>query len=398
MVAAYYGPSDRSSRGPYAAQVKDRRHCEASTPAVEHALTAIIDVILEHGGVLHPDAVIREERGSLSVHCIGGEWGDSPEIPLFDVPLDLLVPVDGAVWGDSAEELRLLQPPPGLTAVQMDLLSLHVALYNAAEKIRWAVATHPALALRDQPEVVSAIRAVRPYFADPWNPPAETFLSTRTFGLRTPATGDPDTARVVYRSVLLPLIDALNHHAHGAALGHDSRAMTVQRKHPTGSSECFTHYGGRKDVLGLALQYGFVDREAGRARCAPVSFAVPGVGSVAVQDDPARRLHPFDPPLITTTPDGITLSHLTFAQEHPERFHTALGLAVRSLAQRRGLSAERAAKAVDAAVEGVVGANVRLLEQMAVAARAVPNVAAAALVVAAAEVQAGVIVDVAKPR
>jgi hypothetical protein len=285
--------------------------------------------------------------------------------------------------------LRLLSPPEALTSIQRDLL-LHVALYNATGKIPWLMANHPRAALRDHPEIVAAICGVRPGFGDHWRPPAETFLSTRTFRLN-PVDDDPRGSET---RVLLPLVDLLNHHRDGARLTLDERAMTVANAHPLSGDECFAHYGGRRDVLDLALQYGYVDRHTAIARSAPVKVEIREIGEVRVKTASQRRNHPMDPPRIEVTERGLVLSHLTFHARHPEWARTSLALAVTSIGLRNGLPPEKANRVAEEAFTLVVQANRLMLENVMTSAHQLRGVIPAQVVSQAAAAQAALIAAV----
>ncbi|MFI0432447.1 MAG: hypothetical protein ACH36H_04825 [Candidatus Nanopelagicales bacterium] len=346
---------------------------DATTPAVREALSAMVAVVLASGGALHPGLRLVERDGDMTVFC-----SDAPgpaRRPLFDVPRELLIPVEEAVWADDSATLRLVAAPPGLTARQREVLDLHVALYNASDKIRWLITGHPRAALADEPDMVAAVRALRPGFEAVGSSTAQTFLSTRTFGLATagaepsgpPAPGAAGEAKT---GVLMTLIDLLNHHPRGAPYQVDDRAMSTIVARPTSTAECFATYGGRRDVIDLALQYGYLDVYTPFAHCAPVTVEAPGIGTVTVRGYRMRAPSPLDPPRVQRTDDGLVLSHLTFNRRHPERFHVPLRMALQGAAQQGGLSAEAARKVAEQTVEEIAAANVELLDRIVAAGRA----------------------------
>ena len=121
--------------------------------------------------------------------------------PLITMPTHLLVPIAGARWGDGANALELLAPPETATPVQRQLLQLHVALYNATDKLRWWSTQHPARLVEHCPAVAEALLPLKPHHGNgPQEPTAaERFLVTRSFGWKAEPEIGPR------RQVLLPL-------------------------------------------------------------------------------------------------------------------------------------------------------------------------------------------------
>lgn len=384
---------------------------DASTPAVRDVLTEMVRIVLAAGGSLHPGLRLLERDGDMTVLCpLSAADGEPDKRPLFDVPRELLIPVDGAVWADHRTQLRLIAAPPGLTPLQAEVLDLHIELYNAAGKIPWLVSSHPRAALADQPAMVEAIQGLRPGFGQVWTQPARTFLSTRTFGLSerpedTPEGAPQATPEQTFEpkatsepkaktSVIMPLIDLLNHHPRGAGYDVDDRAISTEVVRPTGTEECFATYGGRRDIIDLATQYGFADRSTRFAHCAAVSVPVAGVGVVEVRGHRIRPPSPLDPPRIRRTDDGLVLSHLTFTANRPERFEVPLRMAVQGAALQGGLAPAAAAQAADDAIAAIAEANFALLDAIVAAGRApdMPSANAALVLMAdAAEAQADIV-------
>lgn len=291
-----------------------RSFVDAATPAVADVLTEMTRIVLTGGGVVHPGLTMVERDGAMTVRCTDSADA-APDQPLFDVPREVLIPVDGAKWADSRSELVLTEPPPALTPRQRDLLDLHVALYNAGGKLPCIVASHPRLGFRDAPDVVAAVQALRPGFTEadvethnqalkapsPHNPdsnepPAiQVFLGTRVFGLKPVEAADPETTRApthANQRVLMTLIDLLNHHPRGAPYRVDARAMTPAVARPKGTDECFAHYGHRRDSLDLALNYGYVDTETQFVHCPPLTVDVPSVGKLRIAGRGSRGKPP----------------------------------------------------------------------------------------------------------
>ncbi len=102
---------------------------------------------------------------------------------LISLPAELLLPIEAAQWSDSADALQLLQPPPAATAIQRELLQLHVELYNATGKLHWWSSQHPARLVDASANVAAALAPLKPgHGAKVERSAAEGFLATRSFG------------------------------------------------------------------------------------------------------------------------------------------------------------------------------------------------------------------------
>lgn len=354
-------------------------HVSADDAAVTSVLRAMTELLLGHGARLHPGLRLVERDANLTVHC--DPSAGRPGELLFDVPRRLLVPTDAAVWSERTDRLELLRPPPGLTPVQSELLEMHIELFNAAGKLPAYWGGHPRRAVWDHAEVRAATERLRPGAG--WRPanPTEGFLATRTYGLR-----GPGGQRLEH---LMPLIDLLNHHYRGYPYAVDERAMTIEIAQGNGDAECFAHYGGVRDVLELALRYGYLDRSTPFAYSAPLELDVPGFGGLVVLGERPSPLHAIDPPRLAIGDEKLVISHLCCNSERPEHLRVVLQLALQAAAQKRGLAAaERAARA---AYEAIARHNLHYLATLAAACDAVvAETPSAALLSAAARRQAGI--------
>lgn len=357
----------------------------ADDTAVKSVLSEMTRLLLACGTRLHPGIVLVESERHFTVHC-DASAGATGEL-LFHLPRELLVPTDDAVWSDRTDRMELVRPPPALTAVQRELLDMHVELFNAAGKLPAYWHQHPRRAVWDHASVHQAMDAVRPGAG--WRPsnPTEGFLATRTYGL--PGPGGRRLER------LMPLIDLLNHHYRGYPYAVDDTAMTIEIAQGNGDAECFAHYGGLRDVLELALRYGYLDRSTPFAYSAPLDIEVRGIGRVVVLGERPRPLHALDPPRLQFEDARLVLSHLCCDLEHPERVRIVLQLALQAAAQQRGLSGSAAERASADAYAEIAHHNLQRLAALAAACDAVvTQTPSAALLAAAARRQAAIMSEV----
>ncbi len=342
-------------------------------PATTALLGEIAHLCAAHGAQWHPELQVEVAQGSLRLLAPPSNRGE-----LITMPTELLVPIAGARWAESTEELQLLEPPPSASAVQQELLQLHVALYNATGKVPWWSSQHPARLVDASAHVAAALAPLKPGHGHKLErSAAEGFLATRSFGWKpSPDQGDRGP-------VLMPLIDLLNHHHMGAPYAISDGAMRIKAAQ-AGGCECFAHYGHRRDVLDLALHYGHCDHSTPFAHSAPLEITVEGVGTIRVEHQGQRApVHPLDPPRVTLEPDGLRLSHLCCHQEHPERVQTMLVLALQGSLKRGGHGEIDARQFAQKGLNAIGEANLHLLNQLAAAAQSSPHPGAATLAAAA---------------
>lgn len=339
-----------------------------------------------HGAEWHPELRVEVVEGAMRQLAPAHSTG-----PLISLPTELLVPITGAQWADTSNALRLRQPPADATAVQVDLLEMQAQLYDATAKLPWWTSRHPARLLEASPEVAAALAPLKPgQLKQQTHSAVAGFLATRSFHWKA------DPSQEQGQSVLLPLIDCLNHHHRGARFRIGDGAMRI-RVAQAGGQECFAHYGHRRDGLDLVLHYGHCDHSTPFAHSAPLELDVDGVGRIQVEQQVRRQpAHALAPPRVTLEPDGLKLSHLCSHLHHPERVQVLLRLALQGSLRRRGHSNAQAEHLAERGLKAIGEANLRLLQQLVVAADASTHPVASALAEAA-QRQASIVAALLRP-
>jgi len=342
-------------------------------PTAAELLQGIASLCAARGAQWHPELRLEVVAGAMRLLAPAHSSG-----PLISMPTELLVPITGAQWDDTSEALRLRQPPPDATAVQVDLLELQAQLYNATAKLPWWTSRHPARLVEGSAAVAAALAPLKPGQLNQQSQSAVAgFLATRSFRWRADPTQEQG------QPVLLPLIDCLNHHHLGAPFRIRDGAMRI-RVAQAGAQECFAHYGHRRDGLDLVLHYGHCDHSTPFAHSAPLDLRVEGVGRIQVEQQVRRQpAHPQDPPRGTLEADGLKLSHLCCHLHHPERVQVLLRLALQGSLRRRGHSPAEADHLAERGLQAIGEANVRLLRQLVAAVGASDHPGASALAEAA---------------
>ena len=320
---------------------------DATSPAAKAAIEDLLDCAISSGIEVHKSLQVRERDGQISLHA------DAPRGDvLVRVPEDLLVPVAETGWGTSDDVLSIARHDPTASAPQRELIEAHLAVYNSTGKIRWARNTLPVMVLSRDAAVASTVRLLRPSFPQESPSTAEGFINTRLYQQAVTCDG-----------VLMPVIDFLNHHRRGAKLLIDDGAMTVRVEHAAGDMQCFASYGSRRDLLDLALGYGFVDPAVRFARSLAVSTDIPGFGNVEVLGRRREAVSSLDPPQITMERKRLSLSHLSFHAEHPDRVVSVLQLAVGSYLAQHVDPPHEPLLTARAVVAALASANIDLLRR-----------------------------------
>ena len=99
-------------------------------PATAALLAEIAHLCAAHGAQWHPQLQVEVAQGAMRLLAPPETTG-----ALISLPVELLLPIEAAQWSGSADALQLLQPPPAATAIQRELLQLHVELQR-----HWQVA------------------------------------------------------------------------------------------------------------------------------------------------------------------------------------------------------------------------------------------------------------------
>jgi hypothetical protein len=233
-----------------------------------------------------------------------------------------------------------------------------IDLYNHTKKLYWLKQHHPSFALIEYPAIMELLYLIRPSLATTPVDPVVAFLQTRVFRFSSNSPILPNA------SVLLPLIDMMNHHPLGAEIEIDQEGLSTGIRAPNGGTECYVQYRDRMDALDLALAHGYADQNTPFARSAPVSVTIESVGKISVSTKFIQPTHPLDPPGLKFGPDETSLSHLVCDRRNPQQFHVVLKLAISALARRRGLSASQTDRAYAQVVDALFRANMNLLDKL----------------------------------
>jgi hypothetical protein len=276
------------------------RHVDADDDLVADFLAGSLEAVVEAGGWIHPAARLVVRGGHARVTCEG-----DPGQPLLNVPREAIMRIAQADWGVDSDGLVLLEPPEDVTDVERELLLLQVAFHNSRGALPALSRAHPILVPDLPPPCIAATRGLVPDFRVQQVTAVDVFWGTRAFRLPVGVNASVEPAAV-------PLIDLLDHHVGGATPDWTGNGFRVDVSRPTDRSDCFLDYGMTRDALEMAVVYGFVDTSVQIARSAPVTVEVPGIGLVTVSGDGRTERGATPPPTVTTSREGVRISHVVF--------------------------------------------------------------------------------------
>lgn len=264
---------------------------ETDSTALTQALLDLVDVMNAAGATFHPGLRIVGASGQISA------WADGDEPWLMRIPTSRLVPIEGVTWSGEPP-LRIASAPGELTSLQVEVLEACTAVMAAAGTWEHFRSTHPRATVTD-PEAIAIIQSLHPAFSPATS--AAAMLKTRTIKL---AVDDEEPA-----SYLMPMLDLVNHHPEAPAYARDDGCLSIGTWRVAERGECFVSYGSTRDVLGIALAYGYVDETITRANALPGEYEMPGGGTL--------RLVRASRPEFTHEPGVLTVIGAAFDASDP---------------------------------------------------------------------------------
>ncbi|MBK1667758.1 hypothetical protein CKO28_06890 [Rhodovibrio sodomensis] len=359
---------------------------DADRPDAAEPLHRLGNLVVQAGGRVRPGTSFRVRGGALTVHR---REPDPQGAPLITVPVACLPPT-GAFCFTVARgrfDVRARADGPAATPVQTRAVRALVDLYNALDKPRWWARQSPWLTLWNDPELLShLVHGDRPfgrpaevglYRAGAWERLlVKSFLSARVFALRAAVRGP-------CVEVLLPLLDALDHHADAHRFQRTDRAgrpeqsaamLTARQAQPVPDSDACRVTYNLLDGQQALLHYGFLDTSATFALSVPArlplacGLTLVVVGSVGRYRDPlpAERepLRPHLPRVLNAPPEILAVTRPPLP---PGRAGATLHAVTEVLieAKRPDWSVDRRSEAAGQAARALLDANRRYYARLA---------------------------------
>jgi hypothetical protein len=289
---------------------------ESDSSNLSLALGHLVEVMIQAGAQFHPSLRIVDTGGGLSA------WADGDEPCLMSIPKGTLVPVDQITWSEEPP-LRLVATPDHLTPLQRSVLEACTDVMATAGTWEYFRATHPRATITD-PGAIAIIQSLHPAFVSASS--AAAMIKTRTIRLPLDDTGP--------QSYLMPLLDLVNHHPKAPAYAGDNELLSISTWRSGPEGECFVSYGSTRDVLGIALAYGYLDENITRVTALPGEHSIPSGGTLRL----IRTSHPTS----TYEHDALTITGAAWDASDPSVQHQTLLAPIERHMRDRGASALQA--------------------------------------------------------
>ena len=258
---------------------------------VERSLRRLIALSRAGGAEFSPDLIIRCVDGSLSIEAPP----DSVGKVLIRLPWDCLVPLPPFQFAIADGKFVIASHEPELTGASVAMMEAMLELYTLTNKPAVHRRTSPWSLAASHPEILPNLLTGRtPQYRDLIVSGNRDQIELQSF-FKTRMLGYTETEAAPSYPVLMPILDAMNHHSDGAQYDVDAHGtrgptMTMARSRPvpgTGN-ECFACYGAH-DCFDSWMGFGFIDETAQFVRSLRIGLDLPGRGMIQTTDAFAKR-------------------------------------------------------------------------------------------------------------
>jgi hypothetical protein len=349
---------------------------------IERCLRRIMALSEAAGAEFSHDLVIKCVDGHLSIEAPPEGAGKL----LMRLPWDCLVPLPHFRLGIVGDKFVISWHEPELTGTCIATMEAMLDLYNLTNKLAvhrltspWSLAaSHPELL----PTLMAGRRARHRSLVASGNRDdldLQSFFHTRAYSYR-------DTLGGPTLPVLMPILDAMNHHSMGAPylFGDQPESgpllvMTRSIPLPGTGNECFARYS-IQDCFDGWMGYGFIDETPTFLRSLAMQIDLPDWGTIRTADVFSPRtkqdlplsvsdLHFYIPKLLARRRNQIdTASVLVPGPQAPRALRRTLHFLIAELNPDRPTSRDLVANAE----QQVIAANTAYYQALAAFLRAMP--------------------------
>lgn len=310
------------------------------------ALERINTNVLRNGGHIHPKMTVNQKHEQIWISCPD----DSINTPLLVIPDPLFIPVTQLVWTADNEIMAFFDETASLTAIQHELLSDIVLIYNTTGKITCSNNSMPSRLLPFDVPLLSWLTNAWSAFTLTNPNPVWDFLNTRVSRKRR-----IDNTEYANK-YLMPLIDLVNHHPNGAKLQFFEQNWHIEIKKPVdGSQECFLCYN-TSDSLSLAYWHGYFEQNTAHLASLDCILWHQAIGDFHIIGNDTNN-NKLNAPQIVPNSDMLILKGIVLNEAQLPSLRILLGLAVRS--KRRDLVQAEAEFIADELIKQIIEANIQ---------------------------------------
>jgi hypothetical protein len=340
------------------------QHFETESKEAGVILCKLFEVLGATGAEFHPGVVVYEKSGHISLFCRRYP-NEKIDLSIVKMPRSCIIPTNDLEWEERDDFLSLAKQPAALSGLQIELLNLHIELYNALGKISRLSRHHPDPLLKTAAKLLSAVQRVKPGTDPDFYNLSQRFIQTRNFCIHS---CQPEN-QVSKKSGIVPILDCMNHNHQGLSLTWAEEDVYLKSDSACQRMECFLNYGGRRDVIDLALSMAYLDKATPYASSAPVQVIVPELGAVTVEGLSSYSTHALDPPRVEFNETEMQLSHVTVNSSTPKSFHVAMSLVAQGFLRKHCGEVSKYNHLNSSLKASIVNANISLLEEVYLEAR-----------------------------
>ena len=258
---------------------------------VKDCLETLLTLTRGNGAIFSDDLILKCINGKMSVEAPPAETGRV----LIKLPRSCLIPLEQISLTLSGDDIQIKSFDPDMPDTLRTITQTLIKLYNLTGKIPELRYTSTALFLSHHQMLTDVICSGRngegfknliKKISSPQHfeqSIIENFTNCRSFSYK-----DGNNPPI---SVLMPIIDFLNHHANGARFEiipeHDQPASLQIRSAPhavKNSSECYVLYGVY-DCFDTLLKFNFPDADTFFLRSVPLRIDLGNAGAITVLAD-----------------------------------------------------------------------------------------------------------------
>ena len=256
-----------------------------------------MDILVEAGSGFHSNLLIHEEGGGLSIRTTEPmERGKE----IIRLPRTVLMPGDQYSLEISGSDF-VVDYPDGtiVTDVQRRVIDKMYEIYNLTNKVRLHEQYSFLFSLKDTPGLIDKLAEGREFIVGPYkewvswiktglNDVQRRKLICETY-VKTRPLGYSDPVRESSVSMIMPILDFMNHHWEGGTFsvgqgGQRKGDLTMQTSQPfEDSTECYANYGVM-DAFDTLIRYDFVDESAPVLRSVCVNIEGPAGDEIQIKN------------------------------------------------------------------------------------------------------------------
>lgn len=264
---------------------------------IEKEIQNLLDILIDAGSGFHSNLLIHEEDGGLSVKTIEPMQNGKE---LLRLPRTVLMPGDQYTLDIVNDNFIVEYPNKSIaTDLQKRVIDKMYEIYNLTNKIKLHDQFSFLLSLKDTPKLIDKLAEARNFSTESHKDwidwikcgmsdeqhkriLCETYVKTRPLGYSDPV-------RESSVSMIMPVLDFMNHHWEGGTFsvgqGHIRKGdLTMQCSQPfEDSTECFANYG-IMDAFDTLVRYDFVDKTSPVLRSVSLDIEGPAGDTIKIDN------------------------------------------------------------------------------------------------------------------